>query len=93
MSCPATRDTVQLPIRSRAGRRGDTNDRFYVIGGKLCVDFVIRYEQLADDLLEVCRRIGLPQLKSGMRSKKYHYSAYYHDGSRDLVTERRENDI
>jgi hypothetical protein len=76
----------------------DTNDRFYVIDGKFCVDFVIRYERLGDDLLEVCRRVGLPQLhlpqlKAGMRSKKHHYSEYYDDAGRDLVAKRHQNDI
>jgi hypothetical protein len=76
----------------------DTNDRFYLIDGVLCVDYVVRYERLADDLLEVCRRVGLPglhlpRLKSGMRSPKHHYSEYYDDKSRDLVAERHRSDI
>jgi len=76
----------------------DTNDRFYLIDGVLCVDYVVRYERLAEDLLEVCRRVGLPELhlprlKSGMRSKKHHYSDYYDDESRELVAERHRNDI
>lgn len=76
----------------------DTNDRFYIIDGKLCVDYIIRYEHLAEDFKEVCRRVGLPelqlpQLKSGMRSKKNHYSEYYDEIGEQLVAERHQNDI
>lgn len=76
----------------------DTNDRFYVIDGQLCVDYVIRYENLAKGLNEVCRQVGLPSmqlphLKSGFRKKDHHYSEYYDAASRDLVAERHQNDI
>lgn len=76
----------------------DTNDRFYIIDGELCVDFVIRYEQLEQDLEEVCKRIGLPEvqlprLKSGFRKAEHHYSEYYDEESQALVAERHQNDI
>lgn len=73
------------------------NDRFYVQGDKLCVDFVIRYENLNEDFAEVCRRLelptqDLPHLKSGIR-KKHHYSEYYDEETKALVAERHKNDI
>lgn len=76
----------------------DTNDRFYIIDGALCVDYVIRYEQLAEGLREVCRRVGLPELnlpklKSGFRKRDHHYSEYYDDETRAMVAERHQNDI
>jgi len=80
--------------------RGDweTNDRFYIIDGELCVDFVIRYESLSDDTLKLCRRIGvpaieLPRLKSGFRPGQYHYSQYYDEATKALVAERHRNDL
>jgi hypothetical protein len=81
----------------RAGE-WDTNDRFYIIDGKLCVDFVIRYEHLGEDLAEVCRRVGLPaitlpHLKSGMRKKNHHYSEYYDAETRDIVARKHQHDI
>jgi hypothetical protein len=74
------------------------NDRFYTIDNKLCVDFVIHYERLREDLMEVCKTIGapptaLPHLKSGFRRKSHHYSEYYDGESRAIVTERNQNDI
>ena len=80
--------------------RGDwkTNDRFYVEGDALCVDFVIRYERLTDDLAEVCRRVGLPaielpRLKAGLRPGGHAYSEYYDEESKAIVAERHHNDI
>jgi len=75
------------------------NDRFYFLDGKLCVDFVIRYERLAEDYEEVCRRVGitaaerLPRLKSGIRRESRHYSEYYDDPEVQLVADRHALDI
>jgi len=75
-----------------------TNDQFYVMDGSLCVDFVIRYERLAEDLDEVCRRVGLPDLalphlKSGLRQTGHSYADYYDEPSRSIVAQRHERDI
>jgi len=75
-----------------------TNDRFYLIHGQLCVDFVIRYEHLLEDLDTVCKQVGLPtlalpRLKSGIRPGEYHYSQYYDDQSKGIVADRHQNDI
>jgi len=74
------------------------NDRFYLINNQLCVDFIIRYEHLAEDFREVCNVIGipakdLPHLKTGMRTRKHHYSEYYNEESQTIVAERHKNDI
>ena len=74
------------------------NDRFYTIDDQLCVDYAIRYERLFEDLADVCNTIGienlsLPRLKSGLRKKTYHYSRYYDDESRSIVTDAHQNDI
>lgn len=76
----------------------NTNDRFYLIDGKLCVDFVVRYEHLADDFAQVCTRVGidapeLPRLKSGIRNGQRHYSDYYDDDTRARVADLHRNDI
>jgi hypothetical protein len=75
-----------------------TNDRFYVIDGQCCADFVIRYETLAEGTLELCRRLGiapieLPRLKSGFKPGQFHYSQYYDADSEAIVAERHANDI
>jgi hypothetical protein len=76
----------------------ETNDKFYIIDGELCVDFVVRYEHLSDDLDHVLKRVNLPsielpRLKSGFRKGEHHYSEYYDDEGRNLVAERHQNDI
>jgi len=92
------RETTQLFRQFVAGNNWTTNDRFYLIEGALCVDFVIRYERLGEDLAEVCRRVGLPavalpHLKSGMREGGHSYAEYYDETSKAIVAERHENDI
>ncbi len=63
-------------------------------GGNLIVDFVGRYETLADDFRTVCRRIGLgvsiPHLN---RSRHRDYREYYGPATRDLVAELYAGDI
>jgi hypothetical protein len=91
------------PVKKRfieyiKGRTLENNDRFYVIDGRLCVDYVIRYEYLDDDSREVCARLGLstlqiPRLKAGIRKDKRHYTEYFDDEARDIVAELHRNDI
>ena len=76
----------------------DTNDRFYIIKGELCVDYMIHYESLAHDLNEVCTRVGLPEiqlphLKSGFRKREHHYTEYYDADTREIVAIKHKNDI
>ena len=75
-----------------------TNDRFYLIDGEVCVDFVIRYERLESDLQELCGRLGLPRvelprLKSGMRQAGHRYSEYYDQETREIVARAHANDV
>jgi hypothetical protein len=91
------RETAKLFHRFVAGE-WTTNDRFYVLDDKLCVDFVMRYEHLTEDLAEVCRRVGLPptelpHLKSGLRKGGRGYVEYYDEPSKAIVAERHRNDI
>ena len=76
----------------------ENNDRFYSIDNDLCVDYVIRYENLEGDFQQVCKLIGippmsLPRLKTGIREQGRHYTEYYDDASRDLVAELHKNDL
>jgi len=91
------RETAKL-FRQFVAGEWTTNDRFYILEGALCVDFVMRYEHLGDDLAEVCRRIGLPplglpHLKAGLRKAERGYAEYYDEVSKSIVTERHSNDI
>lgn len=75
-----------------------TNDRFYILDDELCVDYVIRYEDLQHGYDEVCRRIGvesttLPKLKSGIRDADHHYSDYFDSESREIVRQRHAHDV
>jgi hypothetical protein len=59
------------------------NDKF-LIDGKVCVDFFIRFEQLHDDIRQVCERLAipfdpsfLPEFKKGMRHHQIAVRDYY----------------
>ena len=76
----------------------ETNDRFYLMDGELCADYVIRYEQLPDSFYKLCDVLGLPhieipRLKTGIRPTQYHYSRYYDENTEAIVAERHKNDI
>jgi hypothetical protein len=76
----------------------NTNDRFYLDDGKLCVDHVIRYERLSDELAAMCQRLGLPplelpRLKSGLRGGGGGYAQYYDEATKAIVAERHRQDI
>ena len=72
----------------RLHRRGR---RLYTIDGKLAVDRVIRFENLADELEQLRQDLGLPdpidlpRAKSGHRSDKRHY--------RDMLTPEQRDRI
>ena len=37
----------------------------YMIGGKICVDYFIRFEKLFEGISEVCNKLNIPQPKKG----------------------------
>ena len=80
------------------GENWGNNDAFYVKDGKLCVDFIIRYEHLNEDFATLCARLDLPdtplpQLKAGIRAKGRHYSELYDEETKAIVAERHFHDI
>lgn len=54
------------------------------------VDYIMRFESLADDFRVVCKAIGIspPTLPQYNRSRRDHYSNYYDDELRELVRAR-----
>lgn len=65
--------------------------------GKLQIDFIGRFESLADDFNTVCRAIGIeepPQLPHAFNSNRNrHYSEYYDDESADWIRQRFQKDL
>ncbi len=75
-----------------------SNDPFYIIDGELCVDSVIRYENLIEDFDKILAKLGLPhvdlpRLKGGIRAVGYHYSEFYDEETKGIVAEQHKNDI
>jgi hypothetical protein len=54
------------------------------------VDYIMRFENLADDFRAVCVAIGIspPTLPQYNRSNREHYSKYYDDELREFVRTR-----
>jgi hypothetical protein len=70
----------------------------YVIDlqGNLIVDFIGRYENLAEDFEEACRRIGIatPKLLHSRKAERgKDYRSYYTDASAEWVKEHYRADI
>lgn len=73
------------------------SDYLVDLHGNLIVDFIGRYERLAEDFAEACRRIGIacPRLlhsrKAGDRAKDYR--SYYNDETAAWIAEHYRPDI
>jgi hypothetical protein len=54
------------------------------------LDYIIRFENLADDFRGVCARLGIPDapLPQYNRSNREHYSNYYDEELRELIRKR-----
>jgi hypothetical protein len=53
------------------------------------VDFIVRFESIADNFCEACRRIGIPYAGLPVRNKSTHgsYRDYYNTETRRLVAD------
>lgn len=79
------------------GYVNDLQSPFVVEAGRTAVEFVGRYERLAEDFGEVCRRLGaapppLPHLKGGFRPART-WESFYDAPARRLVEAGFAEDI
>lgn len=61
------------------------------VKGEVMVDFVGKFENIAEDFSEVCRRMEIksePLPKKNVGKKKRHYSEYYEEKTRKFVSEK-----
>ena len=85
------RPTFDAFITSPRWRKKVDNFSIYSLAGRPAVDFVIRYEKLAEDVAEVFHRLGiqnppeLPATKSGTRTDRGDYRDHYTEKTRDIV--------
>jgi len=73
------------------------SDYLIDLHGGLVVDFIGRYERLAEDFAEACRHIGIsrPHLPHERKAKdrKQDYRSYYNDKTAELVATQFARDI
>ena len=63
--------------------------------GKVLIDFIGRFENLATDFKKICKKIGIPSisLKHINKSKHKHYTEYYNKETRKIIEEKYCRDI
>jgi len=62
---------------------------------KIIVDFIGRFEKLEEDYATVCNKIGIPvpKLPHANKSQHKHYTEYYDDETREIITEAYKEDV
>lgn len=72
---------VREDFRSKTTEYPLTNKPMYKIDGSVAVNYIGRYENIHDDLLQISKEIGLPlkssKLPKAKRSREYDYKTYY----------------
>lgn len=90
---PGTRRNLSFDRFMRRKRAYQPNHSLYTIDAQMAVDYVIRFENLQEDLIEALKRIGietpleLPQAKVGIRKDGGNYRSHYTAHTKSLVAE------
>ena len=75
------------------------NEQFYFDReGNEIVDTMLRFEDLENDYRDLCKKLDmkyekLPRAKTRVKKKRDHYSTYYSDYTRDLISKRYRESI
>ena len=78
-----------------------SNIDIHSINGNSVCDYYIRYENLEEGIIELCKKLGiedyninnLPKHNSTERVDKYHYSKFYNEETRKIVYENHKDEF
>ena len=99
--CRGKTDRIDLEeyFRIWHGRYNQFNYPLYTIDGQLAVDFVGRYENLAEDLKYAMKQVGIdfdgwmPRAKGAARTDRRHYSEVLNDQQREMIAQHFKPEI
>lgn len=77
-----------------------SNYKRYFINDKSCIDYYIRFENLEEDVKNLCKKLNinydknnLPSFKSNFRKKNDDYRKYYNNDLKKIVYERHKKEF
>ena len=93
------RDSQKISFEQFCEESNCNNYQRYFINGKSCIDYYIRFENLQEDLQEVCRRLNiehditrLARYKTEFR-KDNDYRPYYSEKTKQIVYDKHKEEF
>ena len=88
-------------FKEYAQNKNCNNLNIHSINGNSVCDYYIRYENLEEDIIKLCDKLGiedynisnLPKHKSTERKDKSHYSTFYDEETRKIVYENHKKEF
>jgi hypothetical protein len=91
----------KISFKEFAIKNNCNNLNLHSINGKSVCDYYIRYENLEEDIIKLCKKLGikdydinnLPTHKSNIRKDKSHYRKFYDEETRKIVYENHKKEF